>query len=332
MRIEGATQGSGVLVERSGDTYTVVTAWHVVKDNNPGEEIDVFTWDGKAHSVETKSIRRIKNLDLAVLSFRSLSDYSLAKIGNPGESSLGADIFVSGFPVMTEAVPFRSMRFLKGSVVGKPSRSTSDGYGFLYSNATLPGMSGGGVFNSRGDLFAVHGRGETDISMSEQRGVAVKTQTNLGIPISDSIVSAIKSINSESSQQLKPPTTTRKENNEKIVSNVNLSSSNLAMGSTVTKAATNNDIFLYRGMGASLLCNARAAGVDFRKAVGAAAATYVQILNGRHGGKVISAGNRRLTNDQLFAGAEFQIITGAIQFCSKEVSEYVKSKVRRANL
>ena len=33
VRIEGATQGSGVLVKREGNRYTVLTAWHVVSGN-----------------------------------------------------------------------------------------------------------------------------------------------------------------------------------------------------------------------------------------------------------------------------------------------------------
>ena len=87
---------------------------------------------------------------------------------------------------------------------------------------------------------------------------------------------------------------------------------------------------LYRGVGSSYVCNARAAKVEFPKAVGIAAATYVQLLNGRHGGKVESAGSQKLTNEQLFAGAEFQIITGAMQFCPDEVPADVKSKVEAA--
>ena len=83
-------------------------------------------------------------------------------------------------------------------------------------------------------------------------------------------------------------------------------------------------------MGSSYVCNARAAKVEFPQAVGIAAATYVQLLNGRHGGKVESVGNEKLTNEQLFAGAEFQIITGAMQFCPKEVPADVKSKIEAA--
>ena len=94
--------------------------------------------------------------------------------------------------------------------------------------------------------------------------------------------------------------------------------------------ATVEDIFLYRGIGSSFLCNARSAGIDFPKAVGIAAATYVRVLNGRHGGIVASAGEEKLSNKQLFAGAEFQIVTGALQYCPKEVPEDVKKKVKEA--
>ena len=94
--------------------------------------------------------------------------------------------------------------------------------------------------------------------------------------------------------------------------------------------ATDDEIFLYRGIGASFLCNARTAEIEFPKAVGIAAATYAQVLNGRHGGVVASAGNKKLTNKQLFAGAEFQIITGALQYCPKQVPDDVKAKVQEA--
>ena len=99
---------------------------------------------------------------------------------------------------------------------------------------------------------------------------------------------------------------------------------------TTLAPATDEDVYLYRGIGASFLCNARTAGVEFPKAVGIAAATYAQVLNGRHGGYVASAGEDKLTNKQLFAGAEFQIITGALQYCPKQVPDDVKAKVQDA--
>ncbi len=101
-------------------------------------------------------------------------------------------------------------------------------------------------------------------------------------------------------------------------------------GSKKTVAATDEDIYLYRGIGSSYVCNARNAGLEFPKAVGIAAASYTQLLNGRHGGKIAAVGNKRLTNKQLFTGAEFQIITGAIQYCSKHVPKDVQAKVKNA--
>ena len=54
-----ASSGSGVLVRREGEKYIVLTAWHVIKDNLPGEEIDIVTFDGKVHSTEVSTLERI---------------------------------------------------------------------------------------------------------------------------------------------------------------------------------------------------------------------------------------------------------------------------------
>tara|TARA_B100000700_G_C15016289_1_gene843445 strand:+ start:306 stop:740 length:435 start_codon:yes stop_codon:yes gene_type:complete len=94
--------------------------------------------------------------------------------------------------------------------------------------------------------------------------------------------------------------------------------------------ASSEDIFLYRAIGTSYLCNALSADIEFPKAVGIAAATYVQLLKGKHGGLVESAGDNQLTNKQLFSGAEFQVVTGALQNCAKKVPDDVKEKVEKA--
>ena len=78
------------------------------------------------------------------------------------------------------------------------------------------------------------------------------------------------------------------------------------------QAATEQDLYLYKGMGASYLCIASKAGIEFPKAVGIATATYVQVIEGKHGGLVKELGDKKLERDKLFAGAEFQIVTTAI--------------------
>ena len=95
------------------------------------------------------------------------------------------------------------------------------------------------------------------------------------------------------------------------------------------QAATEQDLYLYKGMGASYLCIASKAGIEFPKAVGIATATYVQVIEGKHGGLVKELGDKKLERDKLFAGAEFQIVTTAIQYCPDSVPKEVTKKVDR---
>ncbi len=94
-------------------------------------------------------------------------------------------------------------------------------------------------------------------------------------------------------------------------------------------AATEEDLYLYKGMGASYLCIASKAGIEFPKAVGIATATYVQVIEGKHGGLVKELGDKKLERDKLFAGAEFQIVTTALRYCPDSVPKEVTKKVNR---
>ena len=94
-------------------------------------------------------------------------------------------------------------------------------------------------------------------------------------------------------------------------------------------AATEQDLYLYKGMGASYLCIASKAGIEFPKAVGVATATYVQVIEGKHGGIVKELGDKKLEREKLFAGAEFQIVTTAIKYCPDSVPEEVTKKVKK---
>ena len=95
------------------------------------------------------------------------------------------------------------------------------------------------------------------------------------------------------------------------------------------QAATEQDLYLYKGMGASYLCIASKAGIEFPKAVGVATATYVQVIEGKHGGVVKELGDKKLGRDKLFAGAEFQIVTTAIKYCPDSIPKEVTKKVNK---
>tara|TARA_Y100001933_G_scaffold85032_1_gene86307 strand:- start:210 stop:665 length:456 start_codon:yes stop_codon:yes gene_type:complete len=93
------------------------------------------------------------------------------------------------------------------------------------------------------------------------------------------------------------------------------------------KPAIEEDLYLYKGMGASYLCIASKAGIDFPKAVGVATATYVQVLEGKHGGLIKELGDTKLEREKLFAGAEFQIVETALKYCPDSIPEDVTKKV-----
>ena len=93
------------------------------------------------------------------------------------------------------------------------------------------------------------------------------------------------------------------------------------------KPALEEDLYLYKGMGASYLCIASKAGIDFPKAIGVATATYVQVLEGKHGGLIKELGDTKLEREKLFAGAEFQIIETALKYCPESIPEDVSKKV-----
>ncbi len=91
--------------------------------------------------------------------------------------------------------------------------------------------------------------------------------------------------------------------------------------------ADDKDLYLYKGMGASYLCIAEKAGIEFPKALGVATATYVQVLEGKHGGLIKELGDTKLDRKQLFSGAEFQIVSTAMNYCPESIPKDVTNKV-----
>lgn len=177
-RIEGATQGSGVIVNKSGNTYTLLTAWHVIKDNRKGEEIEIFTVDGRRHLTGIENSTRIGNLDLAVISFRSDRIYQSAKISYDKDTS-GGIITVTGFPITKSGkIMVSPARIIANAEVG-----IDQGYQLLYEGTTTAGMSGGALANQKGELIGIHGRGELDQQKSKATGNIVKTPVSQGVPV-----------------------------------------------------------------------------------------------------------------------------------------------------
>ena len=166
--------GSGVILQRQGDIYTVLTAAHVVRNKT---SYKITTPDDRKYDIISSSIRSSPgNIDLAVVKFKSTTKYPTAKLGNCNLLKSGMDIYVGGFPRTSKAINEAIFVFREGKVSANSTKVLENGYSLIYSNSTLPGMSGGAVLNSEGELVAIHGRGDQDDS-------GAKTGFNLGIPI-----------------------------------------------------------------------------------------------------------------------------------------------------
>lgn len=183
-------QGSGILVHKQGAkqslTYTLITNKHVVcGSSKPGCKYTLITPDGRTQQVQASAVRPFKNeLDLSSISFPSDRTYSLAKLGNSDQLKAGEKVYTAGFPVGTTGFSFNKGDAV--AVVGKLLKGDNGGYTIVYNASTLPGMSGSGVFNSAGQVVAIHGVGDRyqkNAAVEQGADITQKIGLNRGIPI-----------------------------------------------------------------------------------------------------------------------------------------------------
>jgi tetratricopeptide (TPR) repeat protein len=181
VQITGCGFGSGAIIRKNGNTYTVLTVAHSVK--NTGCEVTTPD-DTKYQIAQIKTFP--DRVDLAVFTFTSNKNYPVAKlIDNSDRVEAQETIYVSGFPLST-AINSSVFTIVRGDVVANPpTKQQGKGYSLIYSNNTLPGHSGGPVWNDKGEVIAIHGQG--DIEAKSQAtindDVRVKTGYNLGITV-----------------------------------------------------------------------------------------------------------------------------------------------------
>jgi len=84
---------------------------------------------------------------------------------------------------------------------------------------------------------------------------------------------------------------------------------------------------LYTRIGALNVCIARAAGIEFDKAVAVAGETIAQVIQGQHEGAIAQVGPKPLSIDELRKGAINSAVLGAVEVCPDEVPADVRKKV-----
>jgi tetratricopeptide (TPR) repeat protein len=185
--------GSGVIVHRKGDLYTLVTNRHVVCGRGqcsqlpPVESYSLSMVDGQRYQVKQSSIKFLgEDLDLAIIQFRSTRNYSVAKMSTPDSLKTKDNVYTAGFPAEEPGFAFGEGETI--AVVNKRLIGDGGGYTIIYNAFTLPGMSGGGVFDENGQLVAIHGQGDrfgenTELVDNNQSRAGNKIGLNRGIPV-----------------------------------------------------------------------------------------------------------------------------------------------------
>ncbi|HEY9729190.1 MAG TPA: serine protease [Chroococcales cyanobacterium] len=175
VKIESAfgTHGSGVIINRQGNVYTVLTAHRVVEQT--GIQYTIGTYNGNNYAV-TKAInfqQRHNEPDLALVQFSSPNTYLVGPLGSSDHAGLGAEIYVAGYP-QSMGTRTEEFEFTNGMIIDRPTRK------LLYYSAPIGGgMSGAPVFNASSQVIAIH----VAKDLERERGTTIE----VAVPVIDAI-------------------------------------------------------------------------------------------------------------------------------------------------
>jgi V8-like Glu-specific endopeptidase len=169
----GSPGGSGVIIDKRGKIYTVLTANHVVCEAIEGRKpvtcatdvtYTIRTHNGKDYPIKDRQIfqKNPKDPDLAIVTFEAQENYPVAALGNSEEIKIGAEIKVTGFPsIFGNKGKDRTYTVTPGTVVTF-NPGAVNGYRLVYNATTFVGNSGGPVFDGNGRVIGIHGLADAD--------------------------------------------------------------------------------------------------------------------------------------------------------------------------
>lgn len=146
------TSGSGILIEKSTDIYTIITNHHVVDHEN---KYQIQTPDNNIYKGILVAVSQED--DLAILQFTSNRSYATATV-NTAPLKAHESLFAAGFPYNSDRLQVTS-----GKLSLRATKPLKQGYQLGYTNIIQNGMSGGAIFNSRGEVVGINGRSTNPI-------------------------------------------------------------------------------------------------------------------------------------------------------------------------
>ncbi len=158
--IKADSAGSGVIIAKEGNFYSVLTSWHVVRSNNS----TILTADDREHQL-INAPEQLGDADLGILKFYSELEYPTAVIETQ-MPQVGDIVYAAGFPLSidgektSDELDNEAFTLTEGKVSIIPHKSLPQGYRLGYTNDTAMGMSGSPIFDEDGLLVGIHGRGK----------------------------------------------------------------------------------------------------------------------------------------------------------------------------
>lgn len=173
--------GSGILIRREGNIYTVLTNWHVVEKR---KNYQIYTTKETGIKVNSSKIQRIASLDLAVLQFNSSQEYPVAELGNSDQIKQSQTIYFAGYPKPSAVDPNRSYTFITAQVISRLAKPNREGYAFKYNGNSAQGMSGGPVLSEKGKVIGIHGKADVDVTTGSVGNYAIPMNLVLFLELS----------------------------------------------------------------------------------------------------------------------------------------------------
>ncbi|MEX0270008.1 serine protease [Leptolyngbyaceae cyanobacterium UHCC 1019] len=148
----GRNGGSGILIRRQGQLYTVLTNRHVV---TPGTPYVIQTPDQRSHPASLLKKIDFQENDLALLQFHSGNPYAIATLGRSELLVRNDLVMAAGYP-LDEFSKQNSLLQSIGKVSLIPKQPFLGGYQLGYTNLIFQGMSGGPVLNAKGEVVGIN--------------------------------------------------------------------------------------------------------------------------------------------------------------------------------
>ncbi len=117
----GEYRGSGILIKRDNNTYTVITNAHLIERD---DTVSIETSDGIKYTATRISKDGSETFyDLTLLQFKSSNNYQIAKVGDSNNLTEGETVIAAGFPFNAD-----NLNITTGKISLLPDKSLQGGY------------------------------------------------------------------------------------------------------------------------------------------------------------------------------------------------------------